>query len=192
MLACLHYSNPAQPATQSSTSPPCCSYKQTIGVDFFLKLVQLPGDKSVALQAGQSAFSFSPAAPSVLQWLHPDVTLFCSQMCLQCTLQWHPTFSQDTCFGCIAWPAAVRSSKIPLPCGSPCHAPNACRVAMGHRGADHRQQDAGQLHLWRPSCHSCVRHHKSPGRWSWLSCLTWDNKLTPLQAFAGLITLCSA
>ena len=69
-----------------------------------------------------------------------------------------------------------------LPRGSPSHAPHACRVAMGHRGPDHRQQDAGQLHLWCPSCHTCVRHHKSPGRWPWLSCLMWGQQAEPTSA----------
>lgn len=30
-----------------------CSYQQTIGVDFFLKQLILPGDKKVAVQVGQ-------------------------------------------------------------------------------------------------------------------------------------------
>ena len=70
---------------QSSASLPCCSYKQTIGVDFFLKLIQLPGDRSVALQAGQ------PALSSALQRFVSCngctlMFMFGSQMCLQCSL----------------------------------------------------------------------------------------------------------
>lgn len=130
---------------------------------------------------GTACTQLSTAALCVLQWLHPYVHV--QQPNVPAVQPF--TFEIVHAPHCIAWPAAVSVSSIPSPCGSPSHAPTACHVAMGHWGPNHRQQDVGQLHLWRSSCHSCLRHHKSPGRWPWLSCLTWGLQAEPTSTLGG-------